>query len=164
VPFLGDTYPSYMVWGALVFSTLTEDHLKQFESEDPGEAWFSYLFRNQSPILARDFRNPRFPGEELVVVVAMLEHPLVKGYNDPAYSVVDEVNGVKIRNLRHLAEQLRDAKDEYIVISFGDRYPDVFVFDRKEVLNASEDVLTENGIRKAYSDDLKPVFESKRPR
>jgi hypothetical protein len=133
-----------------------------FEAAGMAEHWFPYLVNNESPLLSRHDRKPSFEGEQLVTVVTMLPHRLVKGYNNPSSSVVDEVNGVKIRNLRHLAEVLRDARDEFVVISFHDRTPDALVFDRKQVLEASEEILSENAIRASYSDDLKAVFQAKK--
>jgi S1-C subfamily serine protease len=161
MPYLMAAYPSYVVWGPLVFSAATEDFVTSFDQKDYAERWYPHLTFQKSPLLSRRYDRPAFEGERLVILTAMLPHKLVRGYSDPMGSVVDEVDGVKVKNLRHLAERLRDAKGDQVVISFCDRGPDVLVLDRKAVLDASEQILSENAIRKPYSDDLKPVFEKK---
>src|SRR5439155_459715 len=70
------------------------------------------------PVVTRRYDRMRFPGEELVVVTApMFHHKIAKGYADPVGRVVQEVNGTKIKNLRHVVEVLRDATDEFL--TFG---------------------------------------------
>ncbi len=103
-----------------------------------------------------------FKGEQLVVVTSAFPHKIVKGYENPISQVVSRVNGTKIRNLRHLAETLRDAKAKHIEFEFADRGVSTLVFDRQEVLGAMEEILVDNSIRKQYSDDLRNVWESKK--
>ena len=158
MPFLFGEYPSYLVWGPLVFSAATEDFVHAFDQKDYAERWYPFLTRQKSALLGRRDDRPSFEGERLVVLTAMLPHRTVRGYNDPMTAVVAEVDGVRIKNLRHLAEALRDAKGAQVVVSFLDRGSDVLVLDRKAVLAASEQILSENGIRKAFSDDLKAAF------
>ena len=78
----------------------------------------------------------------------LFPHRISKGYTSPASYVVDAVDGTKVRNLRHLVELLRDSKGERTTITFIDKSSEVFVFDRKEVLDATEEILDENGIRR----------------
>ena len=52
-----------------------------------------------------------------------------------------------------------DRKD--ITIDFDDRNSETIVFDRKEALAATEDVLNDNGIRQRASDDLIAVWKAK---
>jgi S1-C subfamily serine protease len=161
MPYLFDDYPSYMVWGPLVFSTATEDFVHTFDQKEMAERWYPFLTSQKSALLGRRHDLPSFEGEQLVILAAMLPHKTVRGYNDPMSAVVGEVDGVRIKNLRHLAETLRDARGDQVVVSFLDRGSDVLVLDRKAVLAASEQILSENGIRKAYSDDLKGVLGTK---
>ncbi len=161
-PLLLNKYPSYLVWGPLVFSPVSEDHIGAYRQEGMADKWFPYLSFNLSPMLTRYLDKPRFEGEQLVLLVSMLPHRLVKGYSDPASCIVDEVDGTKVRNLQHLAELFRDAKGEFVLISFCDRTADVIALDRKQVAAASEEILMENGIRVPYSEDLKKVFDVKK--
>ena len=162
LPFLLDRYPSYLVWGPLVFSTASGDFIYSFDQQGYAEKWYPYLTSQKSPLLNRRYDRPAFEGEGLVILTAMLPHKLVRGYSDPMSAVVDEVDGVKVKSLRHLAERLRDAKGDQVVVSFVDQSADVLVLDRRGVLEAAEQILSENAIRKAYSDDLKPVLDPKK--
>jgi hypothetical protein len=81
------------------------------------------------------------------------------GYSNPFTKVVKDVNGVRIRNLRHLVETLRDSRDKYVTISFDDQASETIVFNREEVLAATEVILTDNGVRQQASDDLRAVWE-----
>ena len=74
-----------------------------------------------------------FEGEELVVVTSpMFPHALGKGYDNPFSKVVKEVNGVKVKNLRHFVELLRDTKSKYTTIAFDDRFSETIVFDHQD--------------------------------
>jgi S1-C subfamily serine protease len=151
-------YPSYFVYGPLVFSPATAEFLG-------GTDRFSgMLSQIGSPLVTRRTDKPKTEGEQLVVVAApMFPHRISKGYGNPVTKVVKEVNGVKVRNLAHMVEVLRDAKEKYTTISFDDKGSEAIVFDHKEALAATEEVLSDNGIRARASDDLLTVWERKVP-
>ena len=74
-----------------------------------------------SPLALRRGDKIAFPGEELVIVSSpMFPHRIGKGYGNPMAKVVKEINGIKIKNLKHLVETLRDSKEKYITITFDD--------------------------------------------
>jgi S1-C subfamily serine protease len=152
--------PPYLVWGPLVFTVVSEEYVEGFEETNNAPDWLPRLIARKSPIALRRQDRPAFEGEELVVVPELLPHRLVQGYDENSV-VVDEVDGVKVKNLRHLAERLRDATGDRVTITFRDTTADILVIDRKGALAASEEILAEFGIRKAYSDDLKGVFEAR---
>jgi hypothetical protein len=106
--------------------------------------------------------RPAFEGEELVAVTSpMFPHAIAKGYDNPFSKVVKEINGVKVKNLRHLVELLRDTKEKYVTLAFADRFTETIVFDHKEALQATEEILSDNGIRQQASDDLLAVWKRK---
>ena len=108
-----------------------------------------------SPLATRRGDLPRFEGEELVVVTSpMFPHKIGKGYDNPLTKVVKEVNGVPIKNLRHLVEVLRDSKEKFTTIRFDDKASETIVFNHQEALKATEEILSDNGIRQQASDDL----------
>jgi S1-C subfamily serine protease len=149
-------YPSYFVFGPLVFSAATSDLLSGMERLSAG------LSRIGSPLVTRRADRPKFEGEELVVVSApMFPHRLAVGYSNPFTKVVKEVNGIPIKNLRHLVETLRDTRDKYLTISFDDRESETIVFNRQEVLASIDEILNDNGVRQQASDDLRPVWEAR---
>jgi S1-C subfamily serine protease len=161
-PYCDAYYPSFFVWGPLVFSTATDDLIDVFSSPQVAMAWFSFFTYRGSPMVTRRGDRPAFQGEEVVVLLDMFPHRTTKGYEKPNYYAVAQVNGTPIRNLRHLAETLRDTADVRVAISFVEKETPVLVFDRREILDASDDILSENGIRKICSDDLKGVWEGKK--
>lgn len=160
--FLNGRYPSYFIWGPLVFSTATENFVHEFDDGSAAQDWYPYFAHRHSPLVTRANDRPKFEGEELVIVAsAIFPHQVSKGYSDPYADVVDKVNGTKIRNLRHLVETLRDAADEYVVISFAGKDSEVLVFNRQETLDATEEILNENSIRKQCSSDLQAIWDRK---
>jgi hypothetical protein len=154
---LKGSYPSYFLYGPLVFSPVTAEFTSSFERS---AALTQLLAVIGSPLITRRGDSPKFDGEELVVVSSpMLPHKLGKGYSNPFSKVVDTVNGTKIKNLPHLIETLRDLKDEFIILRFDDRGSETMVFNRAEVARAMDEILTDNGIRQQVSDDMKQYWE-----
>ncbi len=159
-PLMGK-YPDYFIYGPIAFSTATAEMVAGLERAGAGYfTMFSYI---GSPLVTRRGEKEKFPGERLVVVCSpMFPHKTAKGYSSPIFKVVKSINGVRIKNLKQLVETLRDATDKYITIEFDDRASEAIVFDRKEVLQATEEILSDNSVRQQFSDDLAPVW-SKRP-
>jgi S1-C subfamily serine protease len=153
-------YPSYFIYGPIVFSTATSDLVNALERNSGYLTLLTYI---ASPLATRRSDKVKFPGEELVIVCSpMFPHRTAKGYSNPIMKVVKEVNGVPIKNLRHLVETLRDAKDKYIIIDFNDKASETIVFDRQEILKATEEILQDNSVRQQYSEDLAPAWAKKK--
>ena len=153
-------YPSYFVYGPIAFSPVTAEFLSGFDRA--GDRLYTLLSVIGSPLVTRRSDRPNSPGEELVVVSApMFPHKIAKGYSNPMFKVVKAVNGVKVKNLKHMVELLRDSKEKSTTISFDDKGSETIVFDHKEALAATDDVLSDNGIRQRASDDLTAVWEAK---
>jgi S1-C subfamily serine protease len=151
-------YPSYFIYGPLVFSPVTTEFVSAFDRA--GRNPFALI---GSPLATRRADLPRFEGEELVVVTSpMFPNKIGKGYDNPYTKVVKEVNGVPVKNLRHLVEILRDSKQKFTTIRFDDKFSETIVFDHQEALRATDDVLSDNGIRQQSSDDLTSVWTKKK--
>jgi S1-C subfamily serine protease len=160
MPSLRGSQPSYFIFGPIVFSAATNDFVLNSERSQGG--WFAWLCGNKSPLALRVNDRPKFEDEQIVVVPSpMFTHRLVKGYSDVHMQTIYEINGVPIKNLKHLVETIRDAKDDMLVISFNEENCETIVLDRKALVAASEDILADNGIRKPCSPDLLPVWEKK---
>ena len=86
-------------------------------------------------------------------------HRMTKGYSSPAIQIVHQLNGIPVKNLAHLITMLRDSTDEYLEFTFFGNEIETLVFRREELLNSTEDVLSDNGIRKQFSDDLEPIWK-----
>ena len=157
IPDLMGSYPSYFVYGPMVFSTATAQFVSGL-----GRGGASMLSALGGPLVKRALDKPAFPGEALVVVSSpFFPHKLVKGYDSPVAEVVKTINGTPIKNLNHLVEVLRDVKDEFIVIKFDGRGGEGLVFPRHEMLAATEEILTDNGVRSQGSPDTLGIWNAK---
>jgi S1-C subfamily serine protease len=146
-------YPPYFIYGPLVFSSATAGLMSYGFREMGGAGMFT------SPLVKRIVDPPAFPGEELVVVPSpFLPHKLVQGYGNPAGSVIKAVNGVAIKNLRQLVELLRDSKSEFLTFDVAQRGGETYVFSRKQLEAATEELLNDNGIRSQGSAELMKVW------
>jgi S1-C subfamily serine protease len=153
-------YPSYFIYGPLVFSAVTSEFVGSLGMRGPLTGALALM---GSPLVTRRGDLPRFEGEELVAVASpIFSHRIRNGYDDPMSKVVKEVNGVPVKNLRHLVELLRDCKQKYTQICFDDRFSETMVFDHQEALRATDEILSDNGIRQQCSDDLASVWAKKK--
>jgi len=160
---LDGTYPSYFVYGPLPFSVATREYVGGMTTGDAGSRWNRWLMDQHSPLVTHLSEKPAFDGEQLVVVPSPLfPHKLAKGYSEPAAQVVKSVNDIPIKSLGHLVEVLRDAKDEFIIIAFDLRGGETMVFPRAQMLAATEEILTDNGVRSQGSPDMLAIWNVKR--
>ena len=161
-PNLGNAYPSYFIYGPMVFSTATDQFVRALTGSNRGARWMSWLIARNSPLATRFDDQTAFPGEELVVVPSpFFPHKLDEGYSSPFCEVVKSVNDIPIRNLNHLVEVLRDARGDSITIGFYDRECETLVFPRQAMLAATDDILTDNGVRSQGSADTLAIWNAK---
>jgi S1-C subfamily serine protease len=152
-------YPSYFIYGPIVFSRASPEFLTAITGN---AALMNALAFNASPLVTRRGEHPDAQREELVVVSSpFFPHKLVTGYNNRMGSVIYSINQVPVRSLRHLVALLRDLKDELVVIHFDQRAGETMVLPRKAMLAATEDILTDNGIRQQGSPDMLEVWNGK---
>jgi S1-C subfamily serine protease len=153
-------YPSYFIYGPLVFSPVTSEFAASF---DRTGRLYAALALMGSPLATRRGDLPKFAGEELVVVTSpMFPHKIGKGYDNPFSKIVKEVNGIPIKNLRHFVEVLRDLKEKFTTIRFDDKFSETIVFNHQDALKATDEILSDNGIREQASDDLTAVWSKKK--
>jgi S1-C subfamily serine protease len=146
----------YFVHGPLVFAPVTSETYAVYFEVSPG------LGLRGGPLIGRRADRVRFPGEELVIVTSpMLQHKITKGYTEPFGSVVREVNGVAIKNLAHLVETLRDGRDPFVTFQFAEEGTEVMVFRRQELLDATDEIMAENGISRRGSTELMAIWNKK---
>src|SRR5207249_582828 len=80
-------YPSYFVYGPLVFSSVTREFCAAIDRT--GGQVFSALATMGSPLVTRRGDRPTFGGEELVAVTSpIFPHTISKGYDNPFSKVV----------------------------------------------------------------------------
>ena len=104
---------SYFIFGPLVFTEASEEYVRSMASyiERSGSGGTLRMLYTGNPAFARYGEDPGFPGERIVIVPSpMFSHKIGRGYRDPYTQAVSEVNGVRIRNLKHLIELLRETR------------------------------------------------------
>ncbi len=158
IPSLEGAYPPYFVYGPLVFSKATQEFVSGFRGN--ANALYTLAFI-QNPLMTYLGNAPDADRDELVVVTSpMFPDNVAKGYSNPASGVVYSVNGKRVRSLQQLVAILRDLKDEFVVIEFTVR-GETLVFARKEITNATEAILNDNGVRVQGSADMMAVWQNK---
>jgi S1-C subfamily serine protease len=163
MPDLAGDYPPYFVYGPLAFSPATAQFMVALTGATSSGTLSSVSWRG-NPLWTRAGERPAFPGEELVVICSpFFPHPLAQGYGSPVARVVKAVNGAKIKNLRHLVEVLRDLHDEFVTFEFSGMHTETLVFPRKATVAATDEILTDNGIRSQGSPDTMAVWNAKPP-
>ena len=156
---LDGNYPSYFVYGPIVFSRATWEFRSYFNGN--AATLNGYAF-NAQPLVTRVGEEPSAAREDLVVVSApFFPHRLVSGYDNRFGSVVYSINDIPVRSLRHMVEVLRDMRDELVVIRFDQRAGESIVLQHKKVLESTEEILSDNGIRSLASSDLLGVWMAK---
>jgi len=163
IPELKGSYPSYFVYGPMVFSEATMDLIAIAQKNRETGAIIGLLTYIGSPLIARIGDKPAFPDERLVVVPCpFFPHRLSKGYGNPAWQVLKTVNHQPIKNLAHLVEVLRDLKDEFVTFEFNTRSSgESCVFPRAEMVSTTENILNDNGVRSQGSADVMKIWTAK---
>ena len=152
-------YPPYFIYGPLVFSTASWQMVSGVESNAGTTRLLGFL---KSPLVTRAFDAPDAELEELVVISSpFFPHKLANGYSNPAGSVVYSINGTRIRSLRQLVALLRDLKDPFVTIEFDQKGGEALVFSRAAMVAATDEILTDNGVRAQGSPDTLAVWQAK---
>ncbi|MEJ0090497.1 MAG: trypsin-like peptidase domain-containing protein [Limisphaerales bacterium] len=162
IPGLNSAYPTYFIYGPLVFSAATDAYLGGYLRSKYAGSILSRYSAMGNPLVTRIADQPAFPGEGLVVISSpFFPHKLVQGYSNPRSEVVKTINGIPVKNLKHLVEILRDSKDEFITIECNSRYGETMIFPRAQMLAATDEILTDNGVRSQGSPDTLAVWNAK---
>jgi S1-C subfamily serine protease len=152
-------YPSYFIYGPIVFSRATLE-FRSFFNGNAG-ALNSFAF-NAQPLLTRVADEPSAEREDLAVVSSpFFPHRLVSGYDSRFGAVVKAINDIPVKSLRHLVEIIRDMKDELVVLKFDQRSSESIVLPHAQMLQSTEGILADNGIRFQASGDLMDVWTGK---
>jgi len=165
IPGLNGAYPSYFIYGPLVFSAATEEYLGGYLRSKYATSMLTHLSASGNPLATRMADPPAFPGEGLVVIASpFFPNKLAQGYASPRSEVVKTVNGIRVKNLNHLVEILRDSKDEFITVACDTRYGETMIFPRAQMLAATDEILTDNGVRSQGSADTLAIWNAKPPK
>jgi hypothetical protein len=159
VPDMRGEYPSYFIYGPLVFMKATTQYVASLAGNAAMVMGLGFL---GSPLITGLGAPPDAERDELVVVPSpFFPSDAAKGYGNPAGTVVESINGTHIRSLKHLVSVLRDLKDEYVVIAFTNRLGESLVLSRSDMLARTEGILADNGVRAQGSADMMSVWQGK---
>ena len=159
IPDLNGGYPSYFVYGPIVFTRATAEFLAPLASN---AAALNLLSFAGNPLVTHRADMPSAQREELVVVAApFFPNKITTGYGNRAGAVVESVNGVPVKSLRQMVALLRDLKDDTVVLRFDQREGETLVLPRKAMIDATEPILIENSIRAQGSPDMLDVWNGK---
>jgi S1-C subfamily serine protease len=159
--YISEWAPSYFVIGPMVLTEASSDFVRSL-AEDSGSSTMSLIY-SANPIYTRFGDRPAFKDERLVLIAhPLLTHKITKGYDLGYSATVDRVNGVKIKNLKHFVETVRDATAEFIELTFYGNDTDMLVFKRADAIAATEQVLVDNGIRQQCSPDIAPIWNKRK--
>ncbi len=162
IPYLNGKYPRYFIYGPLAFEAACGELAYSLMADS---RWAPILGARKSPLLSGLQSRPTEVLQELVVIPsAPFSHRSTKGYRPPILSVVESINDIKIRSLNHLVEVIRDCTDDFLEINFAEIGAEKLVFNRKEISSATESILTDNNIRKQFSDDLVEIWNDGKPK
>jgi S1-C subfamily serine protease len=151
-------YPPYFVYGPLVFSAASSEFINGIANN---AGFLQSMVTFGSTLIKRRTDKPAFAGEQLVVVSSpFFPNKLAVGYDSPNPRVVETVNGITIKNLRQLVEVLRDARGEFMTFAFDGWGGETLVFPRREMLAATDEILTDNGVRAQESPELLSVWQA----
>jgi S1-C subfamily serine protease len=152
-------YPPYFIYGPMSFSVATRQMLGHFEGNLGMLRALSLL---KSPLSTMAFDPPKEELQELVVISSpFFPHKLANGYSSSTGAVVYSVNGTPIKSLKHLVELLRDLKDPFVTFEFNQHGGEALVFSRAAIMGATEEILTDNGVRAQASPELLSVWQTK---
>ena len=133
--------PDYFVYGGFVFTTVSYD----------------YMVRTHADFHDDILKDKKFHDDELVVISFCFADKGIEGYLGAAESLVRSVNGVKVRNLRHLTELVDQCHDGFVCFGLDkDTEWDVkLIVDAKEMRETTTRVMKRNLIPADRSEDLR---------
>jgi hypothetical protein len=122
---LYDEKPRFVVAGGLVFQPVDQNFM---EAHDPSDQRLNYIF---DYFVADELHTNR---PEIVVLSNILPDPVNAYAEEFRYSVVDEVNGHRIKRIEDIATAFDEQADYYIIKFAGGGRP--IVLERKAIEEA----------------------------
>lgn len=142
-----DVLPTYYIYGGLLFIPLTTNYVTAF-----GDNWSSDL-ASLADIAATLNDLPGSGGEEVVLLSYVMPHNVNRGYHNYADYIISEVNGQKVRNLKHLIQILRDnEKSPYVKFIAGNKQ--TIVLSPSKAAEAMPEIMKTYNIPADRSKDL----------
>jgi S1-C subfamily serine protease len=158
----GNEYLPYFILGPVVFCEARTQVIGGLRSVPKGIDWLMFLVYSGNPLIKKFGEKQDFPGQELVYISSpFFPHKLSKGYGTPVLKVIQSVNGHAVKNLANLVETIRDSKDDFLILECAGRGGETLVFPRKDMISATESILTDNGIRSQGSSEVMSIWNGR---
>jgi hypothetical protein len=126
-----DVRPRFVLYGGLLFQPLSLDLMQAYQPQDLRlRHYFDFYVAEQIYL-----RHP-----EVVVLTNILADPINTYHSPYRASIVNEINGEKIRTLDDLAKALAQPAEQFVIRMVGDGPP--LVLDPKAVEAARERIKT----------------------
>ncbi len=160
IPYRGEGQPEYFIYGPLPFAVIYQEFVTGLSKNS-----LQALSKLGYEPLFRRLEQQTEPGQQLITCpTKMFAHAMTKGMSDPAFCILKRVNGEDILNLDELVDVLSKLTTRDTAI-FEFETPDhtrtrTIILKHKEVLDAMEDILSDNGIRNPYSSKYRRAWEA----
>ncbi len=141
-----DILPTYYIYGGVVFVPLTKNLMRMW-----GNNWFNnapkeFVVQLNNNVVTEE-------RDELVIALKVLAADVNQGYHNENHWIIDSVDDVQVRNMRHLVELVeQNADNEFI--EFRDRGGRKILLDRAKVEAEQASILAIYRIASDRSDDL----------
>lgn len=140
-----DQLPSYYIIGGLLFVPLNQNYLDSWDDEEKTPRMLlNYLYYGEI--------TPK--RDEVVVLSEVLADDVNMGYQQINYISVDSINGVKVKNMKHLIELIENSKNRFIEISLENKGR--VVIELKKLKEATPRILERYRIPFDRSTDFQP--------
>ncbi|GLJ45098.1 hypothetical protein SUGI_0949380 [Cryptomeria japonica] len=134
--------PSYLIVAGLVFTPLSEPLIDDECEESMGLR-----------LLAKArYSLPQFEGEQIVILSQILASEVNIGYENMSNQQVLKCNGIRVKNIRHLAHLVDSCKNKYLIFEFEDKL--LVVLERQAASLKTPQILKDYGIACERSPDL----------
>ena len=144
--------PEYLIYAGIVFTVLTRFYLHR---------WGRQQWREEAPayLTSLAFNGQLQELNQQIVVISRIVVDNVNYGVDPDVlnSVLETVNGIKIKNIKHLAELIDEIsnKEDDGYIRFETESKNFIVISCNEAKHAEKRILEQNSIAQARSENLR---------
>mmetsp|Transcript_11074 Transcript_11074/g.26733 ORF Transcript_11074/g.26733 Transcript_11074/m.26733 type:complete len:686 (-) Transcript_11074:1057-3114(-) len=144
--------PPYLIMAGFVFAPLSIPYLEACD------AWGDYISSSISSLLGYVRKSQQEEGEEVVILVQVLAHPLNLGYDELCDIQLKTFNNVKVKSLKHLNELIEacrkepdNGENEFVKLEFG-QTGNLVILKRSAIPLATRQICKQFSIRKPYFD------------
>lgn len=137
--------PSYFVFGGLLFVPVTRNYLATW-----GEQWWQHAPKELVALYEQGI--PTESRQESVVLQKVLPDATNQGYHEIESLPIRTVQGIPVKNLRHLVALTESFEDEFV--RFGAHDGRQIVLDRVQAVHRNSGILKRFGVPEDRSEDL----------